>query len=114
MVAFSDDVNLHGPPMNVAAMISAAPALYTKVGLRIGHGPAESELTLPSDVDPETLLLLRGEDGSILPHLVQGLEACLDVPRHRLMCANFTAKASRRPDMTDSYSWLRISRRRSR
>ena len=52
LVAFSDDVYLHGPPMNVAAMISAAPALYKKIGLRIGWGPAKSELALPPDVDP--------------------------------------------------------------
>ncbi len=52
LVAYSDDVYLHGPPMNVAAMISAAPALYKKVGLRIGFGPAKSELALPPNVDP--------------------------------------------------------------
>ncbi len=36
LVAFSDDVHVHGPPMNVEAMIFAVPALYKKVGLRIG------------------------------------------------------------------------------
>ena len=52
LVAFSDDVYLHGPPLNVAAMISAAPTLYKKVWLRIWWGPAKSELALPPDVDP--------------------------------------------------------------
>ena len=52
LVAFSDDVYLHGPPVNVAATISAAPALYKKVGLRIGWGPAKSELALPPNGDP--------------------------------------------------------------
>ncbi len=97
LVAFSDDVYLHGPPMHVSEKISAAPALYKKVGLRIGWGPAKSEIALPPDVDPETLPLPRGDDGRILPHLVHGLEACLGVPRHRLMCANFIAKAMRKP-----------------
>jgi hypothetical protein len=83
--------------MNVAAMISAAPTLYKKVGLRIGWGPVKSELALPPDVDPERLPLPRGDDGSILPHLVHGLETCLGVPRHRLMCANFVARAMRKP-----------------
>ena len=36
LVAFSDDVYFHGQPVNVAATISVAPALYKKVGLRIG------------------------------------------------------------------------------
>ena len=38
LVAFSDDAYLHGPPVNVAAALSAAPSLYKKVGLRIGWG----------------------------------------------------------------------------
>jgi hypothetical protein len=57
LVDFSDDVYLHGPPVNVTTSISAAPALYKKVGLRIGWGPAKSELALPPNVDPETLPL---------------------------------------------------------
>ena len=71
LVAFSDDVYLHGPPANVAAAVSAAPILYKKVGLRIGWGPAKSELSLPPNVDPETLPLLRGDDGRVLPHQVR-------------------------------------------
>jgi len=35
-VAYSYDYYLHGPPVKVAATISAAPPLYMKVGLRIG------------------------------------------------------------------------------
>ncbi len=50
------------------------PPLYNKVGLRIGWGPAKSELALPPGVDPDTLPLPRGDDGRILPHLVDGLE----------------------------------------
>ena len=93
LVAFSYDVYLHSPPVNVAAMISANLALYKKVRLRIDWGPAKSELALPPNVDLETLPLPRGDDGCILPHLVHDLEACLGVPRHRLMYANFIAKA---------------------
>ncbi len=36
LVAFSDDVYLHGPPVNVAQAMSAAPTLFGKVGLTIG------------------------------------------------------------------------------
>ena len=97
LLAYSDDVYLHVPPVNVAATILAAPSLYTKVGLRIGWGPAKSKLVLPPDVDPDTLTLPRGKDGSILPHLVQGLEACLGIPRHRHMCVDFITKAMRTP-----------------
>ena len=52
LVAFSDHVYLHGSSVNVAAAVSAVPSLYKKVGLRIGWGPAKSELTLPPNVDP--------------------------------------------------------------
>ena len=95
LVAFSDAVYLHGPPVNVATSISAAPALYKKVGLRIGWEPVKSELALPPNIDPETLLLPRGNYGRILPHLVHGLEACLGIPRHRQMYADFITKAIR-------------------
>ena len=57
LLAYSDDVYLHGPPVKVAAPITSAPPLYTKVGLRIGWGPAKSELVIPSGVDPESLIL---------------------------------------------------------
>ncbi len=85
LIAFSDDVYLHGPPVRVAAAIVAAPALYKKVGLRVGWRPAKSKLALPPRVDAETLTLPRGEDGRILPHLMEGLEACLGIPRRRRM-----------------------------
>ena len=83
--------------MNVAAPISAATPLYMKVRLCIRWGPAKSELVLPPDVDPETLQLPRGDDGRILPHRVEGLEACLGIPRHRRMCVDFISKAMRKP-----------------
>ncbi len=83
--------------MKVAAAITAAPPLYKKVGLRIDLGPAKYELVVPPGVDPETLILPRGEDGKILPHLVQGIEACLGIPRHRHMCVDFITKAMRKP-----------------
>jgi hypothetical protein len=70
LVAYSDDVYQHGPPATVATVISASSALYRNVGLRIGWGPAKYELALPSDVDPEILPLLQGNDGRIMPHLI--------------------------------------------
>jgi len=92
-IDFSDDVYLHGPPVRVAAAITAAPALYKKVRLRVSWGPAKSELALPPGVDAETLTLPRREDGRILPHLVEGLEACIGIPRHRRLCSDFISKA---------------------
>ena len=98
MLAYSDDVYLHGPPVNVAATITAAPPMYEKVGLRVGWGPAKSELAFPPDVDPdESLILPRGEDGAILPHLVQGLEAYLGISRHRRRCVDIITKAMKKP-----------------
>jgi hypothetical protein len=77
--AFSDDVYLHGPPATAAAMISAALALYKKIGLRIGWGRAKFKLALPPDVHPEILPLPRGSDGRIMSHLVHGLETCMGI-----------------------------------
>jgi len=93
LIAFSDDVYLHGPPVRVAAAITAAPSLYKKVRLRVGWGPAKLDIALPPGVDAETLTLPRGEDGRILPHLVMGLEAYLGIPRHRRMYTDFISKA---------------------
>ena len=36
LIAFSDDAYLHGLPVRVAAAITAAPALYEMVELRVG------------------------------------------------------------------------------
>jgi hypothetical protein len=55
LVTFSDDVYLHGPPMNVAATICAAPALFMTAGLRFGWGPAKSVPALPPFVEPKKL-----------------------------------------------------------
>ena len=89
LVAYLDAMYLHGPQVCAAAAINTAPALYKKVGLRIGWGPAKSELALPPCVDPETLVLPRDEEGKILPHLVQGPAAFLGIPRHRRLCVDF-------------------------
>ena len=98
LVAYSNDCYLHGPLAKVAAtIINAAPPLYKKVGLRIGWEPEKSVLVLPPNVDPETLQLPRGDDGRIIPHVVEGLEACLGIPRHRNMCVDFIPKAMRKP-----------------
>jgi len=47
LIAFSNDVYLHGPPVRAAAAITAAPALNKKFGLHFGWGPAKSELLSP-------------------------------------------------------------------
>jgi hypothetical protein len=52
---------------------------------------------LPPDVDPETLEFPRGDDGNILPHIVEGLEACMGIPRHRRMCVDFISRDTRKP-----------------
>ena len=98
LVAFSDDVYLLGPPPYVASTISATPILDNKARLRIGWGPTKSDIALPTDVDPYTLDLSRGEDGRILPHLVHGLDACLGIPRHMDMCMDFISRAMTKPD----------------
>ena len=36
LVAYSDDINLHGLPATVTAPISTTPTLYKKARLRIG------------------------------------------------------------------------------
>ena len=41
---------------NMSPALAAAPALYCKVGLRIGWGPGKTELILPSHCDPKAFL----------------------------------------------------------
>ena len=83
IVAFSDDVYLHGPPVRVALAIFVASPIYMKVGLRIGWGPKKSELALSIGIYVDSLPLPRIPNEEILPRLVEGLEACLRIPRHR-------------------------------
>jgi hypothetical protein len=47
LYAFSDDVYLLSDPNNMSMALAAAPALYKKVGLRIGGGPSKTEFILP-------------------------------------------------------------------
>jgi len=56
MFAYSDDVYLDSDPANMSIALAAAPAIYMKMGLRIGGRPGKTELILPLDWDPETFL----------------------------------------------------------
>jgi hypothetical protein len=56
LYAYSDNVYLLAGPVNMAVALSWAPAIYKKVGLRIGWGPGKTELFLPTNVDCETFL----------------------------------------------------------
>ena len=87
LYAYSDDVYMLADPGNMAVALSTAPAIYKKVGLRIGWGPGKTELTLPPTVAPETFLYLLPE--GCYPSVVLGFSACLGVPRHPLNDPDF-------------------------
>ena len=60
-------------------------------------GRRNQNLLSPRGWTPRLLLsLVRGEDGRILPHLVEGLAACLGILRHRRMCVDFISKATKK------------------
>ena len=79
--------------MLAAVAISAAPLLYGKIGLQIGWGRDKTELALPPGVQLQELHLPRDDQGSPLPHLVDGFDACLGKPRHRSNSQEFIQRA---------------------
>ncbi len=68
-------------PVLVALKLTTAPDICGDVGLSLGWGPTKTKLVLPTDCDPEGLLLSRKLRGEPLPDIVQGFKACLGVPR---------------------------------
>ena len=93
LLAYSDDIYCAADPVLAAVALSEAPPLYGKIGLRIGWGRDKTELCLPPGVDPRDLPLPRDDQGNLLPHLVDGFDACLGIPRHRDNCRAFIRNA---------------------
>ena len=93
LLAYSDDIYCAALPVLAAGAISAAPQLYEKIGLQIGWGRDKTELALPPGVRHQELHLPRDDQGSPLPHLVDGFDACLGIPRHRSNSQEFIQRA---------------------
>ena len=93
LLAYSDDIYCAADSVMASSAISAAPLLYGKIGLTIGWGRDKTELSLPPGVSPDDLLLPRDDQGRLLPHLVDGFEACLGIPRHRDNSQDFIRRA---------------------
>ena len=75
----------------MSAALAAAPALYRKMGLRIGWDLGKMELILPSRCDSEAFLKRLDGYTEGLPHIVPGFSACLGVPRHAANDPEFNA-----------------------
>ena len=80
--AYSDEVNLLSDPARMRTTLATTPAIYMKVGLRIGWGLGKTGLILPANSDPTTFLPHLDTGGGCLPHVVPGFLSCLKVLRH--------------------------------
>jgi len=82
LYAYSDDVYSLYDVVGMTRALATAPAIYKKVGLRIGWGPRKTELILPSGCEPDAFLSQLEAYGAGLPHVVPGFSCCLGVPHH--------------------------------
>jgi hypothetical protein len=56
LYAYSDDAYLVFDLVNMSIALATAPAIYMKVGLRIGWGTSKTELILPPQCDLDAFL----------------------------------------------------------
>jgi hypothetical protein len=56
MYAYSDDVYLVAAPVNISIALADAPAIYKRLGLRIGWVSSKTELILLPRCDPNVFL----------------------------------------------------------
>ena len=65
-----------------ATIFHVAPAIFAKVGLRLGYGPGKTELILPKDCTREEFPYPLDDPAVPAPQVVAGFQSCLGVPRH--------------------------------
>ncbi len=53
LYTYSDDSYILAPKEDMAVVLEKAPAIFGKVGLRLGYGPGKTELILPKDCPRE-------------------------------------------------------------
>ncbi len=82
LYTYCDDSCLLAEPGKMVEVMSQAPAISGKVGLRIGLGPGKKELILPVRNDKSTFPYLMNNLGVAAHHVVTGFAACLGIPRY--------------------------------
>ena len=65
----------------MATILAHAPAIFGKVGLRIGLGPGKTKVILLDGYDKSLCLYPLDNPGVAAPHVVSGFSSCLVVPR---------------------------------
>ncbi len=67
----------------MAEVLHQAPAIFGKVGLRIGYNPGKTELILPKECPREDFPYPLDNNPQVpAPQVVHGFQSCLGVPRH--------------------------------
>jgi hypothetical protein len=84
-----------GTPPNISHILTKSHGVYGAASITLGRGPKKIELVLPTDCDPDDLLLPRNLRGEPHPDIVPGFKACLGVPRHPSVDGDFILKAMR-------------------
>ena len=70
LYAYSDDVYLVSDPVNMSISLAVVPAIYKRVGLRIGWGSCKTELILPPRCESYAFLQQLNAYREGLPHIV--------------------------------------------
>ena len=82
-------------PETLKTILTHALVIYWKVGLRLGYGPGKTELILLRGHDRGTCPYPLDNLAIPAPHVVEGFEACLGVPRHHANDQAFSTNALR-------------------
>jgi len=82
LYAYCDDAYLITEPDKMADVLAQAPAIYGKVGLKLGYGLGKTEIILPQGYDRVDFPYPFDDPSVPAPHVVSGFKSCLGVPRH--------------------------------
>ena len=82
LYAYCDDSYILAPVEQMATVFRTAPAIFSKVGLRLGYGPGKTELVLPKECSVEDFPYPLSDPSVPAPQVVAGFKSCLGVPRH--------------------------------
>jgi hypothetical protein len=73
LYAYCDDSYLFAEPGRIAEVLSKAPAIYPKFGLKIGYGLGKTKLILPRGYERKKFPYSRDDPVASAPHVVPGL-----------------------------------------
>ena len=82
LYAYCDDSYLIAEPDKIDEILTQAPAIFDKVGLKIGYGPGKTDLALPRGYETQECPYPLADPEVPAPNVVLGFKACLGVLRH--------------------------------